>query len=209
MIAILVLCAAPTDASAQTRLQTYKSPDERFQFKYSRVLVRCSEPDRDEGKRGGWFPDSCDGYVPVCDERGDPANNTLVCLAYPKVEFNDYPTFEAATFSVALIETVRTERDCYSQLLNQAVDKPGSAKFAKINGVKFRIFLSFTSSSNQGVEGRLYRTFHEGSCYQLSIRAETVPAEIFDPGVKVLSKKDWANVNGRLEECLRSFRFLN
>lgn len=208
MLAILFLCVAPNALSAQAELRTYTSPDRKFQFKYSEVLVPCMEQDLDEGKRGGWFPDSCNGYIPVCDERGDPANNTLVCFAFPATEFKDYPMFEAATFSLAVIETARTERNCFTQLLDEAIDKPGTVKFMRINGVKFREFQTFVSAMNQGVKGHLYRSFHGGSCYQLSVRTETVPADLFDPGVKELSQKDWANVNGHLEECLKSFRFL-
>lgn len=208
MLIVFVLAIVPTAVPAQSKLRTYISRDAKFQFSYSDVLVPCTETGRDEGRRGGWYPDSCQGYVPVCDDRGMPGSNTLLCLAYPESEFKDYPTFEAATFSVAVIETARTEGDCFSQLLDDPFDKPGGAKIARINGVKFRIFQTFVSAMNQGVESRLYRSFHRGSCYQLSVRSETVPAELFDPGVKELSKKDWAEVNGKLEECLRSFRFL-
>jgi hypothetical protein len=131
-----------------------------------------------------------------------------VCFAYPATEFKDYPTFEAATFSVAMIETARTERQCFSELLDEAIDKPGTAKFARISGVRFRVFQTFGAAMNQGVKGHLYRRYHRGSCYQLAINIETASAGVFDPGVKELSQKDWAEVNGRLEECLQSFRFL-
>lgn len=187
---------------------TYTSPDRRFQFKHSEVLVPCTEPDRDEGKRGGWYPDSCRGYIPVCDDRGIAESNTLVCFAYPKAKFEGYPTFEAATFSVAVIETARTERQCFSELLDDAIDKPRAPKVERINGVRFRVFQIGTGAMNQDVDGREYRSYHRGSCYQLSIRTETASAAVFDPGVKELSKTDWVEVNGRLEECLRSFRFL-
>lgn len=190
MLAIFFLCVVPTVLLAQPKMRTYMSPDGRFQFKYSEVLVPCTEPDRDEGRRGGWYPDSCAGYIPVCDDRGNPDSNTFVCFAYPAVEFKDYPTFEAATFSVAVIETARTERQCFSELLDEALDKPGTANFTRINSVRFRVFQTGGRAMNQYVESHLYRSYHRGGCYQLSIRTETASAAVFDPGFKELTKKD-------------------
>ena len=35
----------------------------------------------------------------MCDDPKSPGDLTFVCFAYPKAKFQDYPTFEAATFS--------------------------------------------------------------------------------------------------------------
>jgi hypothetical protein len=146
MLVIFILYTAPTVLPAQPKLRTYTSPNGRFQFKYSEVLVRCTEPDRDEGKRGGWYPDSCSGYIPVCDNGGNPDTNTLVCLAYPSGEFKDYPTFEAETFSVAVIETSLTKGQCFSEALDEATDKPGRPTSARINSVRFSRLLKNSKS---------------------------------------------------------------
>ncbi len=110
----LCLCGLSIALAAQTKLQTFTSPDSMFQFKHSNLLVRCTEQRHEEGSAGWWVPaDSCEAFTPVCDDPGRQGNNsTLVCFAYPKTKFKDYPTFEAATFSVADIKSAITEKKC-------------------------------------------------------------------------------------------------
>lgn len=205
IVIALMLCVLSTPLPAQTILRTFTSPDGAFQFKYSNLLVRCMEQDRDEGEHAPWFPsDSCDGYVPPCDAFRGPGNHTVACIAYPKAKFADYPTFDTATFAVAEIKGPDSEKKCLSGSPYGAND----LHYVTINGAKFRAFQDDTTAAGDHVTTHFYLKFHASRCYQLSIEIVTSSSGYFDPPVKELSHKDWAEVNGLLKNCLNSFRFL-
>jgi hypothetical protein len=86
------------------------------------------------------------------------------------------------------------------------VDKQGTTR---IHGVSFAAFEFGEGGMNQGVDVELYRTFHSGKCYQLGINFATANnPEDFDPPIRTLTEKDENEINGRLEEDRKSFRFL-
>jgi len=63
---------------------------------------------------------------------------------------------------------------------------------------------------SQGLVPHVYRTVHKHKCYELSIKMAMASPGAFDPGtIKEFTKKDWNEVDGRLRESLKSFRFLN
>ncbi len=141
VLVALLLWGLPATLSAQDTLQIFTSPDHTFQFKYSTLLVRCTEQRHEEGQPGWWIPeDSCESYIPACDDAGSQGSATLACFAYPKAKFKDYPTFNAATFSVAKVKRAVTEKECLSGSPDWVVDPHGSGKTATINHVKFKVF---------------------------------------------------------------------
>jgi hypothetical protein len=192
-----------------TALHTFASPDGVFQFRYSELLVHCTQTSKEEGSAGQWSPgDSCLAYFPVCDE-ADQGSATLVCFAYPREKFKDSPTFEAATFSVAEIKQATTEKDCLSGSPDWVVQPQRSVGTEVVSGVKFKVFEVSEAGMSQGLDGHVYRSFHENKCYQLSIRMAMASSGAFDPGtINEFTKEDWNEVHGRLKQSLDSFRFL-
>lgn len=201
--AALCLCLLPITLLGD-KLQTFTSPDGVFQFKYSDLLVRCTEQRHEDGYAGWWDPDSCQAFIPVCDDlsRG---SNTLVCFAYPKARFKDYPTFGAAAFLVAEIKGA-TEEVCLRGDPDWVT--AGSAKTANINHVKFTTYETDGVATGHSLEGRVYRNFHGNKCYELSTRITSTSSGIMDGPVKGLTRKDWDEVNARLEQALHSFKFI-
>lgn len=61
---------------------------------------------------------------------------------------------------------------------------------------------------SQARHSKGYLTLHNGKCYAMAITVVTADPQSFDPPAKELSKRDWAEVNGRLEQARDSFRFL-
>jgi hypothetical protein len=150
--------------------------------------------------------DSCAAYFPVCDDGGSQGSRTLLCFAYPKNKFEDAPTFEAASFSVAEVNQAISEKDCLRGSTDWVVDARGAEV---INGVKFKMFKVSEAGMSQGMTGELYRAFHAGKCYQLGIRVATASSGAFDPGTtNEFTKEDWNEVNSRLRQALDSFKFL-
>jgi hypothetical protein len=208
VLLVLLFCGLPIPLSAQTALQTFISPEGAFRFKHSKLLVRCTEQRHEEGYPGWWVPaESCESYSPVCDDPGQQGSRTLVCFAYPKAKFRDYPTFGAATFSVAEIKRVVFEKECLAGSPDWVIDPRGSGKTVNINLVKFKVFETDGVGTGHGIDGHVYRTYHRDTCYELSIRIAVTGSWVFGEPVKELTQKNWNEVNSRLEEALYSFRF--
>ena len=201
---------SPSLSAAQTHtdLKTFTAPDGSFSFRYWDHLIRCkSVPEARD-------PDVCSGYVPACDDLADPFHQqtSIACFAYPKNKFTDTPAFEAATFSVEVVDEHATAKSCLAgpNLKDPEgggldVDKRGTTI---INGVSFAVFEFGAGAMNQGTDVEAYRTFHKGKCYQLGIDRASANTTDFDPPVRDLSEADEREVNGTLEQVRKSFRFL-
>src|SRR5271170_7742171 len=205
----VVACATPLWAQSQTEpLKTFTDPDDAFSFRYSNNLIHCEQKKQGNSEQLYWDPgESCSAYHPVCDELlAGERHTSIVCFGYPRNKFTDTRAFEAATFSVEVVDDSTTEKSCLAGLTDADADKKG---ITKINGVSFSVFGLGSLGSNQSVNVDLYRTFYRGKCYQLGIDVATAAAAVFDPHARDLTDADWNEVNGTLEQARKSFRFLN
>jgi hypothetical protein len=185
-------------------LRTFTAPDAAFSFRYWDHLIRCKKiPEV-------WAPDECSAYHPTCDDLADltgKRQTSIACFAYPKNKFTDTKAFEAATFSVEVVDEHATAKSCLAgpEAEGLDVDKHGTTR---IQGVSFAAFEFGEGGMNQGVDVELYRTFHNGKCYQLGINRASANATVFDPPERDLTDADEREVNGTLKQALKSFRFL-
>jgi hypothetical protein len=76
-----------------------------------------------------------------------------------------------------------------------------------IRGVRFKILEFAEGGMSQGIDTEVYRGFRRGTCYQLGINVATADSHAFDPPARQLTKKDWHQVKGSLEQARDSFRF--
>ena len=198
---LLGLCLLPSSISrAQSVTRTFTAPDGSFSFRYWNQLVQCKPPQ--EGNV--WEPaDVCAAYIPVCDGLLD--GHGIACFAYPRNKFTNTPAFEAATFSVETLDSRKTEKTC---VVGEPVAGDEKTGTIAINGVGFTFSDFGDGGMNQGTTGRAYRTFHGGKCYQLGTNFATSNAEVYDPPIRSLTERDINEVNSKLEQALKSFRFL-
>jgi hypothetical protein len=104
-----------------------------------------------------------------------------------------------------VVDDRTTAKSCLAGPEDEVLDKVSATR---IDGVSFAVFEFGDPGSSQNVEVELYRTFHNGECYQLGINRASANAKVFDPPVRVLSDADEREVNGTLEQARKSFRFL-
>jgi hypothetical protein len=188
-------------------LKTFTAPDGAFSFRYSNELIHCEQKRQGFGEDYYWTPDICTAYHPTCDGLANPGGHgqtSIACFAYPKNRFTDTQAFEAATFSVEVVDEHSTAKSCLAGPVWEGldVDKHGTTR---INGVSFARFELGEGGMNQGVDVKLYRTFHNGKCYQLGIDEANAAAVVFDPPAK---EADWDEVERTFEQTRKSFRFL-
>jgi hypothetical protein len=203
----LIACAAVLRAQQPAQpLATFTAPDGAFSFHHSGDLIRCQKTEQKDGGAGSWKPtENCVAYFPVCDGDVGPGQKSIACFAYPRNKFTNTKAFEAATFSVEIMDQVATEKDCLTgppSLSNQ------TPRATTIGGVSFAVFELSDAGMNQNVSGHVYRTFHRGVCYQLGINLATANAQAFDPPVVAVTQDDLQQINNRLEQARDSFRFL-
>jgi hypothetical protein len=202
----LCLCGLSIRLPAQTTPRTFTSPDGIFQFKYSDVLVNCTSAGKQENGNVSPIPESCMSQGAICDGPGSEGS-TMACFAYPNARFKDKPRFVAATFYVSKIQSAKTEEVCLKGSPGWLVLNSKTST-TTINHVAFKTFEIGDNWTSGGQSGPAYRTFHEGTCYELGIQTSTSRA-VYDPGtVKEFTKKDWSEVEGRLRQALNSFVFL-
>jgi hypothetical protein len=179
---------------------TFTSPDGAFTFRHSNELIRC------EKNGSSWHPpESCVAYLPVCDEDLGVNQKSIACFAYPRNRFTNTKAFAAATFSVEVLNQIATEKDCLASPSNASKQRPNPAK---IQGVSFAVFDVNDSAMNQSLNGHVYRTFHQGKCYQLGINVATANPDVFNPPARILTNDDLQEINRLLEQARDSFQFL-
>jgi hypothetical protein len=199
-------CTAASWAQSRApTLKTFTALDGAFTLSYSSELIVCQRKTQESGEGSYWAPpESCAAYHPVCDGEVAEDSTPIACFAYPRNQVTDTGAFEAATFSVESIDRIVTAKACLAGPADQISRRPP----VKINGVSFSTFEFGDAGMNQSVGGNVYRTFHRGKCYQLGINVAMANAQVFDPPERELTKSDWHEVKGSLEQVRDSFRFL-
>jgi len=206
--ALFLGVCATTSWAQRPREQEKKftAPDGTFAFRYPNLLIQCEL--KKQGSGDGYFwtpPENCAAYHPVCDGDTGEDSTAIACFAYPRNRYTDSAAFEAATFSVETVDRVLTKKGCLSGPADQ-IFVPRSP--VTIHGVSFAVFDFGEGGMSQSVGGSIYRTFHQGKCYQMGINVATASAQAFDPPAREITKRDWHKINGRLEQARDSFRFL-
>jgi hypothetical protein len=199
------LCGLSIPLLAQTTLRTFTSPDGIFQFKYSDLLVDCTSVGPQENGAGSSLPESCISQGGLCGDASSDAS-TIACYAYPRDRFKDKPAFVAAAFFAAEFKAATSRKTCLegSQWNVEGIES------ATINGAHFKVFHVSDNGMGNSLDEHLYRTFHQGKCYELGIQTATSTRGEDDPAgtIKEFTKKDSDEVQGRLKHAVHSFRFL-
>jgi len=116
----------------------FVDPQNSFQFAYSQILIQCTESEKQQGL---WEPDqSCEAYIPICDDPGSLGTHTLACFAYPKDKYLDAPVFEGSAFVVAEVPKAKDQKTCLDASPDWVIDPRGTGGTKTINGVKYAVF---------------------------------------------------------------------
>lgn len=178
----------PTVAPSKTP-QTFRSDGTQFTYSGSYTLYT--------GTR----------QVPVSSPT---CQSAVACVVYPRDRYSG-TNFLGAWFEERVIDDATTRGAC----LTSPMRAPNYPEFrvAKdlrtINGVRFLHGISTDAAASLYVSTDLYRTFHRGRCYELSINLATNSFGSFDPGtVREFTPKDDQRVRIELTTILDSFRFV-
>jgi hypothetical protein len=184
------------EAQQAPHRQTFTSPAGVFQFTYP------SSYELYTGSKAGHAGSS---YISVCE-------SAAACVLYPRSTYEG-TNFEAASFREREISDATAESACLAppaplgglpEFVTDAKDPSRN-----INGVRFTHALSGDAGMGHYLNSDLYRAFHQGKCYELSINVAITSFANFDPGaVKEFTHEDDQHVRAELATILDSFKFL-
>lgn len=189
---------------ASPAFSTLTSPDETFQIRYPKLLLRCQNLDGENPDV--WSPIAdCAASIPVCDSSGH-AGNVLACLAYPKKDLHG-SELQAAAFAVSRLESFRTEAECLGRWGSPNTPPEHSER---IHGVKFQSASIVETQTSYIAEHSAYRTFHKGACYELDVNISTALDSAFavEDKPRKLTPQEREGIKAGLMQALESFRFL-
>ncbi|MFA5854648.1 MAG: hypothetical protein WC866_06275 [Patescibacteria group bacterium] len=137
------------------------------------------------------------GYIPVCDP-----DYAVVCFPIPKDAYAG-TNFGSAAFAVHLRDDLKTSSACETWQGGELVDGD-----ATINGTSYKKFSYSEGAMSHRLDGENYRTFRDGTCFELSTRVATTVFEVYEPGtVKLFSDANRSALQAALDAMLTSFRF--
>lgn len=149
------------------------------------------EPLRQAGEMEGL------GLTPVCDPL-----HAIACFPYDPPEYEG-TNFGSAAFAIHLRDDLGTEAEC---LAAQPAELATGA--VMLGETVFSSFAFADAAMSHRLDGRDYRAFREGNCYELATRIFTSVYEVYEPGaVREFTLADEAAVRAALERMLMSFRF--
>jgi hypothetical protein len=111
--------------------------------------------------------------------------------------------FEAAAFSVNELKKVVAELECIK--LNEPPPRRNQ-KGETVNGITFKVAESDGVAAGNFIDGKVYRTFHDGKCYELDIRIASSNIANYEPGA--VKSFDLDKVQRMLKPAVASFTFL-
>jgi hypothetical protein len=136
--------------------------------------------------------------------------SAVACVVYPRDRYSG-TNFLAAWFEEHLVDEATTRGAC----LTSPMRAPNYPEFrvakdrTTINGVRFLHGISTDAAASLYTSTDLYRNFHRGRCYELSINLATNSFGSFDPGtVREFTSDDDQRVRRELTTILDSFRFV-
>jgi len=166
----------------------YVDKDLGFEFKYppNTVLIK------DKVKMSSL------GYLPICDK-----DVSTVCIYYPGEEYQG-SVFEGAGVSINLLSEETTEEDC----LTFSRENGEFLGNILINGVNFNINVDQKVSLGHTKDGRLHTVFHQGKCFVITSRINTVSSGYSPQGTRELSPVEKWQLRSLLKSIVFTFIFL-
>jgi hypothetical protein len=205
-ILIAAILAHPTYSQqhAPAHLTVFTNPDGAFRFSYPSDFSICTA-----------------GKTEPCAQEGLSAcmDDAIVCVVYPPEKFLN-TDFEAASFEV---REIRTKQEMMTPDVCVTPPQRGDPDFRfywppflisaeqptkVIGGVLFvhgstgEVAMSHSSTVD------IYRAFHGGRCFELSVDQSGINTEGSDPPIKQLTIAQLNEIGDAFDQILNSFRFL-
>ena len=122
-------------------------------------------------------------------------------VAYPRKRVGEGTNFEGAAFVVDKFEDAHDESTC----LNITEAEGAKSHIERINGVNFTVVEVDGVAAGSALDGKVYRTFRNKTCYELDININAFNPMVYDPPRP--KQFDDAPVRKALKQVLATFKF--
>lgn len=136
-------------------------------------------------------------YIPVCDD------GAVACAFITRDNYPD-TNFDAAGVSVTILKDKLTENAC-RQIDNLSIRDSGAPTTQTINGVNFAFADGGDAAAGHFSDDKIYRAFHDGSCYELHARVGSTDIDNYPPGTVQQFNQD--EIWQQLQAVLGTFEF--
>ncbi len=182
------LVSAPTPVSSPlSDMHLYANASRGFSFSYPDHLLILDEKKKMR----------ISGYIPACDPR-----TAVACAVIPPQAYAG-KNFDSAGFAVNILPHAKIERACLAVSGNQQ-----AAGEISLNGINYHVYTDGDAAMSHRSEGKDYRIFRNGTCFQLTTRINTTVFEVYQTGlIKKFTDQDRAAVEAKLKAIVDSFKF--
>jgi len=141
--------------------------------------------------------------MPVCSK------DALVCVLYPLQEFKG-TNFGAAGFEVAeILQHGTTPDECVTPHTGHQFLLSAEHPTELIGGISFIHGNVDGAAMGNTNDTEVYRAFHKGRCFQLSVSETETTPDTSGPPMKTLTPAQERKIDQTMSEILHSFRFAN
>lgn len=143
--------------------------------------------------------------------RGDQAsggylNAPRVKISFPQDAFLTPKTnYGEAFMTVSVSSTPSAVKDCYKNPIPAPGSDPTLSTDAKVNGIDFKTGHLVDVGAGQIYDTDLYRTMHEGSCYEVALTVHTGNIHNYPDGT--VTEFDKSRATSILDKMLGTFTF--
>ncbi len=184
----IVACTGLVDASdVPAGWQSYESREYGFALAYPKKSFTYHSGGLD------YLDIKLSSYIPLCDP------STVACFIY---EGNEYKgtNFSGASVSVNILRDRRTQKEC------SQIDTGSDAMREKtINGIHFYYGETAGAALGHWQGGPIYRTLHDGVCFELAAATSSVDAQAIYPPTKQFESQ---KLDEDLDAIIQTFRFV-
>jgi hypothetical protein len=193
--------------AASPDLETYTSPDGKFQFAYT-ALIMCVRHVPNAFNVGyPWEPSDCWDWAEGCGHESSPTK-TAVCLAFPATDLKHHQMVTGGTVSIADVTDRANESACLD--LSEYLFDGLTTDQVHVGDVTFVHVERGNAGGGHGDSHSIYRSFHNGTCYQIEITVDTLNGDFDMTPDKAMAifAEDNAMVRNRMKRVVDTFRFL-
>jgi hypothetical protein len=207
LIASMAVGICINAVAAAPDLKTYTSPDGKFQFEYT-ALIMCVRDGPNASNAGyPWEPSDCWDWAEGCGHESSPTKTT-VCLAFPATDLKHPRMVTGGTVSVSKVTDRARAGTCLD--LSEYLFEGLATDQVHVGDVSFIHVERGYAGGGHGDSHSIYRNFHNGACYQIEMTVDTVNGDFdvtFDEAMAIFAGDD-AMIRNRMRQVVETFRFL-
>ena len=207
LIALMAVGICVNAVAESPDRKTYTSPDGKFQFEYTSLIMCVPHGPNAFNVSYPWEPSDCWDWAEGCGDETSPTKTTA-CLAFPATDLRHRRMVTGGTVSVAEVTDRARESACLD--LSEYLFEGLATDQVHVGDLSFVHVERGNAGGGHGDSHSIYRNFHKGSCFQIEITVDTLNGDfdVTPDEAMAIFAEDNAMVRNRLKQVVDTFRYL-